>query len=139
MPSAPGTADVEIASLLSFVPKENRDPALDAQLGNEIAKFAEIRAQISTARIELDLAQAAFRYRYSVVVPAEPPRGPIKPKSTIILAGAFLASLLLGIILAVVSEVRMDRVVHRWQVERHLGLPVLAEVRLPRARYDDQA
>src|SRR5262249_51003578 len=120
-PSAPAQLGSDEAGLPPILPKEGRGPSTDAQNRKAIAKCAEIRAQISPARIELDLAQAAFRYRYSVVVPAEPPRGAIKPKTNILIAGATLASVLLAIIIAVIAELRMDRVVHRWQVERSLG------------------
>ena len=36
----------------------------------------------------LDTAQAAFKYRYKVVIPAEPPSRPAKPKVAPLLAGA---------------------------------------------------
>jgi uncharacterized protein involved in exopolysaccharide biosynthesis len=136
-PAASAQAPADLSTLVALVPKEQRDPALEAQIGNAVAKYADLRAQISSARVELDLAQAAFRYRYTVVVPAEPPPGPIKPKAGLIIAAATLASLLIGIIVAIIAELRMDRVAHRWQVERHLGLPVLAELRLPQTTRKD--
>jgi hypothetical protein len=130
----PGAAAVpsDIASLL-IAPHEDRDPAMEAQISYAVAKYSEIRAQISSARIDLDLAQAAFRYRYTVVVPAEPPRAPSKPKVPVIMGGAAVAALLLGVLAAVAAELRSGRLVNRWQVERYLKLPVLAELQLPRA------
>lgn len=124
--ATPGVND--LAGLLLMNKRDSLDPAMDAQIQYAVAKYAEVRGQVSTARIDLDLAQAAFRYRYSVVVPPEPPLSAIKPKVSLLCGAAVLLALLLGILTAVAAEIRSGRIVGRWQVERLLKLPVLAEL-----------
>jgi uncharacterized protein involved in exopolysaccharide biosynthesis len=112
--------------------KEERDPAVEAQLRYAVEKYSSLRNHISSSRVDLDLAQAAFKYRYRVISPAEVPKAPIKPKALRIIAASVLGGLLIALFLAIASEIRRDRVVQSWQVERALDLPVLAEVPVPR-------
>jgi len=116
---------------LLLPPRENRDPTMETQITFAVANYAKIKADIEAARVDLDFAQAAFRHRYTVILPAEPPRAPNKPKVLIIMGGATIAALMLGVLAAVAAELRTGRLVNRWQVERILKLPVLAELRLP--------
>jgi hypothetical protein len=132
VPSGPASAALPINPAALQEPGRPTNPAMEAQLGYALSKYSEIRAQISTARIELDLAQAAFRYRYTVVVPAEPPAKPIKPKVALIVGASAIGALGLALIAAVLSEIRSGRLVNRWQVERLLKVPVLAELQVPK-------
>lgn len=116
---------------LVIPPRENRDPTMETQITFAVANYAKIKSDIEAARVDLDFAQAAFRHRYSVVLPAEPPHGPNKPKVALVMAAATIAGLLLGVLAAVAAELRSGRLVYRWQVEQILRLPVLAELRLP--------
>jgi DNA repair exonuclease SbcCD ATPase subunit len=93
-------------------------------------KYDSLIARLDDARIELDTARAAFKYRYSTIRPAELPKKPIRPKVPVILALGFIAALGLAALAAALADVRSRKVVERWQVERGLGLPVLGE--LPR-------
>jgi capsular polysaccharide biosynthesis protein len=43
-------------------------------------------------------------------------------------AGGLLAGVLLGLTLAIAAEARRGRIIQPWQVERGLGLPILAVV-----------
>ena len=106
------------------------DPAVAAQLGYAVEKFATIRSQISSARIDLDTAQAAFKHRYKVIVPADTPLKPIKPKVSLITFAGLAGALLLGILTALAAELRSGKIVEQWQVQR-LALPVLANLRFP--------
>jgi uncharacterized protein involved in exopolysaccharide biosynthesis len=108
----------------------NIDPALAAQLGSAVSKYGALRDDIRNGRIQFDTAQAAFNFRYKVVVPADPPSNPIKPKAAMVLGGGLLLSLLLTFLLPIVAELRSGIVVERWQVAT-LQLPVLADLRLP--------
>lgn len=109
---------------------EDLDPAVGAQFKGAVSKYAAIRDKIGTARVDLDTAQAAFRHRYQIIIPAEAPSKPSKPKVPLILAGGVLASLVIGWLLAILAELRTGRVVERWQVYS-LGIPLLGELRWP--------
>jgi hypothetical protein len=127
---ATGNAGGSEAALV-IPPRENRDPTMETQITFAVANYAKIKGDIEAARVDLDFAQAAFRHRYSVILPAEPPHGPSKPKVPLVMAAATVAALLLGVLAAVAAELRTGRLVARWQVEQILRLPVLAELRLP--------
>jgi uncharacterized protein involved in exopolysaccharide biosynthesis len=109
---------------------ENVDPAIAAQFRYVVSKYTTVRDQISTARIDLDTAQAAFRHRYKVVVPAEVPNRAIKPKVPVLVLGGIAGAILLALLLPVLLELRRGRFVERWQVAQ-IQLPVLAELRFP--------
>jgi uncharacterized protein involved in exopolysaccharide biosynthesis len=88
----------------------------------------QIRKRIDAAKLERDIAQANFKYRYTVLTPAEFPRTPIKPNAKVIALGGILVGLLLGIFAAIARDVLSGRLLQSWQVKRGLGLPVLAEM-----------
>src|SRR6266446_2201699 len=64
-----------------------------AQLQYAAQQYAAMRGRIDAARIDLDTARAAFKYRYSVVTPPQMPRGPIKPKTPLVMFAAVIAGL----------------------------------------------
>ena len=109
------------------------DPAVAAQFRHAVEKYMSLRGTISTARIDLDTAQAAFQYRYKLMVPAEAPSKPIKPKVPLVALAGILGGLLFGAAAATIAALRTDRIVERWQVQQ-LQLPVLSELRLPEYR-----
>jgi uncharacterized protein involved in exopolysaccharide biosynthesis len=117
----------EIVQLLDA---SNIDPALAAQLSSAVTKYGALRDDIRSGKIQFDTAQAAFNFRYKVVVPAEPPRSPIKPKAAVVLGGGFILSLLLALALPLIAELRTGVIVERWQVAM-MNLPVLTDLRLP--------
>jgi uncharacterized protein involved in exopolysaccharide biosynthesis len=109
---------------------EELDPAVAAQFRGAVAKYASLRDTIGTSRVDLDTAQAAFKHRYQIVIPAEAPGKPAKPKVPLILLGALVAGIGIGLVLALLAELRRGRVVENWQVYR-LGVPLLGEARWP--------
>lgn len=111
------------------------DPAISAQLRYAIDRYSSLRGQISLARVDLDTAEAAFKYRYKVVVPPEVPTKPTKPKVPAILGGGLFGAILLGLLAAIGAELRSGKIVEQWQVEQ-LALPVLAELRFPPSSSD---
>ncbi len=116
-------------------PAEDRDPEVEyakSRLRFAINKHQEIREHIQTAHIDFDTAQAAFKYRYTVVVPAELPKGPVKPKVWLMLFAGAIGGLLLGVIGAVMIDLRSGLLFEAWQVQSALCLPVLGEVELMR-------
>lgn len=107
------------------------DPELDfarAQLSMLSAKYQEFTLRVDAARIELDTARAAFKYRFTVIRPAQVPKKPLKPNVALIMAAGVFAALGLGVSFAVLRDYTSGKVLERWQVERQLALPVLAEV-----------
>ena len=83
---------------------------------------------MNAAQVDLDHARAAFKYRYKIVWPAEVPRRPVSPNPFKYLGAGTIASLLLALFVAAAPELLKGRVVERWQIERGLGIPVLADL-----------
>lgn len=126
---APATEQLP-AEVMQALQKDDIDPALRAQLSGAIVKYGDLRDDIRTARIDLDTAQAAFSHRYQIVVPAEVPTKPEKPKPALVIGAGLALTLLLGLLVPLVGELRKGVIVERWQVQQ-LRLPVLAELKLP--------
>jgi capsular polysaccharide biosynthesis protein len=94
-------------------------------------KYAAMRAQIQTAQIDLETAQAAFKYRYTVVTPARLPKNPTVPNVPLVTLAALVAAMLSSVLIAVLADLRTGRVLERWQIERMLERPILGEITLP--------
>ncbi|MGZ6124704.1 MAG: hypothetical protein ACXWLR_07075, partial [Myxococcales bacterium] len=118
------------------VPRK-RSPGPLQDLGDEYArtrlrfameKYDVLLDRIDSARIELDTARAAFKYRYAVLRPPIPPRSAEKPKIPLLAIGAVLAAAVLSVFSAVLADLRSGRLLETWQVERLLGIPVLGEM-----------
>jgi uncharacterized protein involved in exopolysaccharide biosynthesis len=110
----------------------DEDPSLEygkAQLRIAINKYEDLLSRIDAARIELDTARAAFKYRYSVLRPAQVPKKTEKPKPAQVVLSGFICALMLSVMAPVLAELRLGRMVEPWQIERALELPVLGEVR----------
>ena len=101
-----------------------------ARLAAGVQKYEDLRARIDSARIELNTAMAAFKYRYTNVVPAEVPRQPTKPSVPLIVLGGLVLSILLAAAVPGVKDLTSDRLIEPWQARR-LPVPVLAEVKKP--------
>jgi hypothetical protein len=114
--------------------REDRDPAMvyaRGQLRDAMERYDAMRAQIQTAQIDLETAQAAFKYRYTVVTPAHLPKSPTVPNVPLVTLAALLAGVLCSLLIAVLADLRTGRVIERWQVERMLERPILGEITLP--------
>jgi len=118
------------AEVMQALQKDDIDPALRAQLSGAIVKYGDLRDGIRSGRIDLDTAQAAFSHRYQIVVPAEVPNKPEKPKPALVIGGGLAVTLLLSLLVPLIGELRKGVIVERWQVQQ-LRLPVLAELELP--------
>ena len=92
-----------------------------AQLRFAVQQFAHLRERIDAGRIDLDTARAAFKYRYSVVVPAQVPRGPVKPKAMLVMVAAFVAGLFLALFATTATDFRSGVVLETWQLQNLLG------------------
>lgn len=119
LPAAPNIPQ-ELFRMDSF----GDDPTFDyarSQLQFAALQYALMRERIGNARLDLDTARAAFKHRYSVIVPAEIPKGPIKPKAGLVLIAASIAGLLLGVFGTTAVDLRSGAVLERWQLEQLLG------------------
>jgi uncharacterized protein involved in exopolysaccharide biosynthesis len=128
--AAGGSTEPLSTAIVQALERDDVDPALRAQLSSAVTKYGDLRNDILMGRIELDTAQAAFNHRYQVIIPADAPSKPTKPKPALIFIGGLLATLLLSLTLPILLELRGGVLVERWQVY-HLQLPVLAELKLP--------
>jgi hypothetical protein len=114
--------------------REDRDPGMvyaRGQLRDAMEKYAALRTQIQTAQIDLETAKAAFKYRYSVVTPAHPPKSPTAPNVPLVMLAALIAAMLCSLVVSVLADVRTGRLLERWQIERLLDRPILGEIALP--------
>ena len=96
-----------------------------------MTKYGAVLDRIDSAQMELVTARAAFKYRYSVIVPAEVPRKPLKPKVPQIVTAGVLAALALALLAAAAADIRKGRIVESWQVKQYLALDILADVQTP--------
>jgi uncharacterized protein involved in exopolysaccharide biosynthesis len=91
-------------------------------------QYQQIEERVNAAQMELDAVRAAFKYRYNIIWPPQIPRDPVSPNPVKVFGAGLLASLFLAFLVAAAPDLRSGRIVERWQVERALGLPVLAEI-----------
>ncbi|HTO99006.1 MAG TPA: hypothetical protein VMK66_18275 [Myxococcales bacterium] len=111
---------------------ESDDPAVEhakSELQFAMSKYGALLDRIDSARMELDTSRAAFKHRYTVIAPAEKPRFPIKPDRTRILFAALVGGLVMALFATTAADIRSGRILERWQVERQVGLEILADVR----------
>lgn len=118
--------------IMRLADDEELDPAVTAQFRYAVTNYTRLRDEISTARIDLDTAQAAFSHRYKIVVPPEAPNKAAKPKLPLLLGAGTFGALLMALIAAILAELRAGKIIERWQVQQ-IELPVLAELRFPPA------
>jgi len=124
------------ADILSFEmgPAEERDPAMvyaRGRLRDAMERYGALRSQIQAGQIDLETAEAAFKYRYAVVTPAQVPKRPTSPNVLLVTLAAILGGLLIGLLVAVLADVHSGRLIERWQVELILDRPILGDVELP--------
>ena len=127
-PAAPGSSLVVDVS-----PREDEPElaAAKAKLLSSTRRYEDLLDRVDAARIELITAQAAFKYRYTVVEPPEVPRDPKGLKGYLLAAGGIVLSVFLAIFAAAAKDLGSGRFIEAWQVRRRLGIPVLAEVDKP--------
>ena len=93
--------------------------------------YEDLLERLDGARIELETARAAFKYRYGIVTPAQVPKKPAQPNPVLFLIGGLMLASGVAVFAAVAVDVVGGRALESWQVERTLGLPVLAEIGAP--------
>ncbi|MDY7226007.1 chain-length determining protein [Hyalangium rubrum] len=117
--------------LMGLLPAVSENPSAAVtleRLRSRLNAQQMILKRIDAAKLEREIADKSFKYRFTELTPAEFPRKPIKPNALIIAVGGVVAGLLLAVFAALARDVLSGRVLESWQVERGLGLPVLAEL-----------
>jgi hypothetical protein len=92
-----------------------------AKLAYAAQQYAGMRDRIRAVRLDLDTARAAFKYRYSVIVPPETPRGPIKPNALLVMGAALVSALFLALFATTAADIRGGALLESWQVQALLG------------------
>jgi uncharacterized protein involved in exopolysaccharide biosynthesis len=117
------------SELLAASQREPPPDSPEARLKHASLEYQAMMDRISGARIELETARAAFKYRYNVIWPAERPKKPDRPKTASLLAAGTVLGLLFAVCMAVAVDAFSGRIVERTQIEHKLGLPVLGDLR----------
>ena len=131
-PAAPDARHDLVALDAALTRLEAEDPQmgyLREQVNFALTKYNSLLDRIEGARLELDSARAAFKYRYTVLSPVQRPRGPMKPKPKLVLSASVVAGLALAILSAAFLDLRSRKFLESWQVERALKVPLLGEIR----------
>lgn len=114
--------------------EKERDGPLElaeSKLGLGIRAYEDALGRIDSATIELDVLRTVYKHRYTVVSPAELPKGPKKATAKLIAGGAILVAALLGVLLATLADLATGLVLETWQVRRRLKLDVIGELDRP--------
>jgi uncharacterized protein involved in exopolysaccharide biosynthesis len=99
------------------------------QLRLELNQLSSVLERTDGARIELAVSQAAFKYRYTVIRPAQVPRSPIRPNIGMVAVAGVFGGVALAFAAALGKDLLGNRILELWQIERQLGLPVLGTLR----------
>ncbi len=124
-----GASDADsIAALPVFNP--DRDGPLqlaESKLAAAIRGYQDATYRVDAARVELDITRAAYKYRYTVVTPAELTNKPKKATAQLVGVGSVLGAALLAFLLAAGADFLTGKILESWQIRRRLKLDVLAE------------
>ena len=116
---------VEVSERMLESPEEISKQTM---LHQALSKYTALLDRIDSAKIEMDTARAAFKYRYSVFWPARIPTRPAKPKVPTVLGAGIVAGLLLALFATTAADAISRKVLEPWQVERELAIPILGRV-----------
>jgi uncharacterized protein involved in exopolysaccharide biosynthesis len=110
------------------------DPVAGIALSNlqgTIRKYEDYLDRIGAAKLKLDVAKAAFKYRYAIFKPAEVPDRPNRGNPVLVIVAGIFLGLIFTVAGPVVADLASGRFIEPWQVKRRLGLPLLGEVTKP--------
>jgi hypothetical protein len=119
---SPGASSSVVPQVIETGAREEDPRVRQAQ-----SQYDQMEARLNAARVELDAARAAFKYRYNVIWPPQVPDAPVSPNAQKIFGVGLLASVLIALLAGAAPDVLAGRLVHRVQVEA-LGVTVLGEV-----------
>jgi uncharacterized protein involved in exopolysaccharide biosynthesis len=101
-----------------------------SQLELAIRSYEDALMRLDASKVELDITGASYKHRYTVVTPAELPRGPKKSLGRIIEIASVFGGLLLALLLATGLDMLSGVIFENWQVRR-LKLDILGELENP--------
>lgn len=130
----PSAGAVPAPSVVPLPPQRVGSSEEDSRVREARLQYESIMDRVNAAQVELDAIRAAFKFRYNVVWPPEEPVDPVSPKPVKILGAGLLASLLLALFAAAAPDLVRGPILARWQLERGLGIPVLATAKPRRGR-----
>jgi hypothetical protein len=110
------------------------DPAVEQAMADyrrAREAYDDFKRRLSDTRIEMQTTKAAFSYRYIITQPPLKPAKAIKPRPPMVLGAGFVASLVMGLLIAVLVDLRTKKVVESWMVERIAHVPLLGEIDEP--------
>lgn len=93
-----------------------------------IANYEDLLDREEGARIELETARAAFKYRFNIITPPEIPDHHATPNIPRLLMVGFFLAFLLAFFVTTALDVLGGRIVEPWQTREMLGLPLFGEV-----------
>jgi uncharacterized protein involved in exopolysaccharide biosynthesis len=111
--------------------RDGRVQLAQSRLASAIRAYEDAMGRIDSAKVELDITRAAYKYRYTVVTPAELPKKPKKATAQSVAAGSIVGALVLAILLAAAADMLAGSILESWQVRRRLKLEVLGELDRP--------
>jgi hypothetical protein len=124
-PTSPGTISIPVPADPNLPLDDPRLEYDQSQLAALLRQHSNLLDRIAAARVEIDTAEAAFKYRYSVLAPPQMPKGPLKPYVAIVLVAGVLGGLLFAFFATTVVDLRSGKVIERWQIERAMGVTIL--------------
>lgn len=115
-------------------PDSTEDPEMTyatSRLKIATSDYESLLDRLEGARIELETARAAFKYRFETVLPPELPKKANSPNVPVIAVGGVLLAAMLAVFGAVATELLDGRLREPWQVRMSLRLPIVARVHAP--------
>ncbi|RKH39818.1 PCP family exopolysaccharide biosynthesis protein EpsV [Corallococcus sicarius] len=117
-----------MAGALLGTPDDPEVAVASDRLRMVVMRHQEKIRRLDLAQTELEISKASMKHRYSVLMPALFPEKPSKPNPKLIAIAGVVGGVALAVFAAVALDILRRRVLERWQVERLLKLPVLAEL-----------
>ena len=102
-----------------------------SRLGSAIRAYEDAMGRIDGAKVKLRITRASYKYRYTVVTPAELPKGPNKATARTVGIGSVLGAVVFAFLLAAGLDLLKGSVLESWQVRRRLKVDVLGELDRP--------
>jgi uncharacterized protein involved in exopolysaccharide biosynthesis len=130
-PAADAGAAAEPDSLFFGMDRDGPLRLEESKLASAIREYEDAMGRIDSARVELEITRAAYKYKYTVVTPAELPKTPMKATARTVAMGSVLGGLLLALLLAAGIDLARGSILESWQVRRRLKLQVLGELDRP--------
>jgi hypothetical protein len=130
-PAADAGAAAEADSFFFGMDRDGPLRLEETKLASAIREYEDVMGRIDSARVELDITRAAYKYKYTVVTPAELPKAPKKATAKTVAMGSVIGGLLLALLLAAGIDLARGSILESWQVRRRLKLQVLGELDRP--------